>query len=377
MQILAALRDLLACPFSYVRYVYAFRHPGPGISRLVRNGDRPVWRSRFRCCGYGTRSGYRTFAKHHYESDGTISSLCSSCRTYEVQVKKDGFAEGVRTGIHLVVGQDAAADLSLRVGAVSEEVKVTGDAAMVSVTTQDVSGLVGERQVKDLPLNGRSYDLLLTLNPGIVNFTSEKTGGIGVSNSTTGNNFAVSGNRPQQNLFLLNGVEFTGAAEITCSRAAPASNCWASMRCANSTCYAIPTARNTANGPVVRSLSLPSRAQISCMGPPMSSCATTLLMRPTTSIRDRLRRFSATSLAGLSAGRSKRARLSSSATTKDCASICIRRRQPLFRTPHRAQRPILAFCPCLTCGRSRQREPRTSMGSPRSSAVPCKPFERI
>ena len=51
------------------------------------------------------------------------------------------------------------------------------------------------------------------LNPGIVNFTWEKTGGIGVSNSTTGNNFSVSGNRPQQNLFLLNGVEFTGAAE--------------------------------------------------------------------------------------------------------------------------------------------------------------------
>jgi len=67
--------------------------------------------------------------------------------------------------------------------------------------------------VKDLPLNGRSYDLLLPLNPGIVNFTWMKTGGTGISNSTTGNNFAVSGNRPQQNLFLLNGVEFTGAAE--------------------------------------------------------------------------------------------------------------------------------------------------------------------
>ena len=132
---------------------------------------------------------------------------------YEVRVKKDGFAEGIRTGIRLVVGQDAVADLSLRIGAVSEEVKVTGDAAVVSVTTQDISGLVGEQQVKNLPLNGRSYDLLLTLNPGIVNFTSEKTGGIGVSNSTTGNNFAVSGNRPQQNLFLLNGVEYTGAAE--------------------------------------------------------------------------------------------------------------------------------------------------------------------
>ena len=90
---------------------------------------------------------------------------------------------------------------------------MVGDAPIVNATTQDISGLVGEQEVKELPLNGRSYDLLLTLNPGIVNFTWEKTGGIGVSNSTTGNNFAVSGNRPQQNLFLLNGVEFTGAAE--------------------------------------------------------------------------------------------------------------------------------------------------------------------
>src|SRR5580704_15149918 len=132
---------------------------------------------------------------------------------YEVGVKKVGFAEAVRTGIRLVVGQDARVDLTLRVGAVSEEMKVTGDSAIVTVTTQDISGLVGEQQVKDLPLNGRSYDLLLTLNPGILNFTAEKTGGIGVSNSTTGNNFSVSGNRPQQNLFLLNGVEYTGAAE--------------------------------------------------------------------------------------------------------------------------------------------------------------------
>jgi len=132
---------------------------------------------------------------------------------YEVRVTKDGFAEGIRSGIRLAVGQDASADISLRVGKVTEQVKVSEDVPVVNLTTQDISGLVGERQVKDLPLNGRSYDLLMTLNPGIVNFTWEKTGGIGVSNSTTGNNFAVTGNRPQQNIFLLNGVEFTGAAE--------------------------------------------------------------------------------------------------------------------------------------------------------------------
>ena len=53
----------------------------------------------------------------------------------------------------------------------------------------------------------------MTLNPGVVNFTSQKIGGVGVSNSTSGNNFAVEGNRPQQNMYLLNGVEFSGAAE--------------------------------------------------------------------------------------------------------------------------------------------------------------------
>ena len=101
----------------------------------------------------------------------------------------------------------------LQVGEPSQQITVTADAPQVSVTTDDIGGLVGERQIKDLPLNGRSYDELLTLNPGVVNFTWEKTGGVGVSNSTNGNNFAVEGNRPQQNLFLLNGVEFTGAAE--------------------------------------------------------------------------------------------------------------------------------------------------------------------
>ena len=132
---------------------------------------------------------------------------------YEVRARKDGFAEKVRTGILLVVGQDATADLSLQVGEVNQQMTVVANVPMVNTTTQDISGLVGEKEVKELPLNGRSYDLLLTLNPGIVNFTSQKTGGIGVSNSRTGNNFAVSGNRPQQNMFLLNGVEFTGAAE--------------------------------------------------------------------------------------------------------------------------------------------------------------------
>jgi hypothetical protein len=82
------------------------------------------------------------------------------------------------------------------------------------VTTADFSGLVGETQVKNLPLNGRSYDQLLTLNPGVVNYTSQRAGGIGTSNSVVGNMFSASGRRPQENLYILNGVEFTSASEV-------------------------------------------------------------------------------------------------------------------------------------------------------------------
>jgi hypothetical protein len=132
---------------------------------------------------------------------------------YEVRISKSGFQDAVQSGIILVVGEEASVDLRLQVGTVKSEVNVTSDAPIVSVTTRDISGLVGEQAVKDLPLNGRSYDLLLPLNPGIVNFTSQKTGGTGISNSSTANNFSIDGNRPQQNIFLLNGVEYTGAAE--------------------------------------------------------------------------------------------------------------------------------------------------------------------
>ena len=107
---------------------------------------------------------------------------------YQVRASKAGFADELRTGIHLVVGQAATVDLTLQVGQTSQTVTVTGDAPIVDNTTADISGLVNGQQVRDLPLNGRSFDELLTLNPGVVNFTWEKTGGIGVSNSTNGNN---------------------------------------------------------------------------------------------------------------------------------------------------------------------------------------------
>ena len=147
------------------------------------------------------------------DAAGNYLVLALPVSVYEVKVIKSGFRDSIRSGIQLSVGQEVNVDFQLALTGSETSILVTEDAPIVNTSTSDMSGLVGAREIKQLPLNGRSFDLLLTLNPGIVNFTSQKTGGTGISNSSTANNFSVSGNRPQQNIFLLNGVEFTGAAE--------------------------------------------------------------------------------------------------------------------------------------------------------------------
>ena len=145
---------------------------------------------------------------------GRFNAPSLSVGRYDVTAAKEGFHTDTRTSIALAVGQREEIDFTLQVGDVHQTVEVPAFSGALAVTTEDTSGLVEERQVKDLPLNGRSYDQLLTLNPGILNYTSQRAGGIGTSNSVVGNMFSASGRRPQENLYLLNGVEFTGASEI-------------------------------------------------------------------------------------------------------------------------------------------------------------------
>ena len=145
---------------------------------------------------------------------GRFDAASLAVGRYEVRAEKTGFRSEEKTGISLVLGQRETVDLVLQVGDVRQTVRVESAPTVVAITTEDVSGLVSEKQVKELPLNGRSYDQLMTLNPGVVNYTSQRAGGIGTSNSVVGNMFAASGHRPQENLFLLNGVEFTSASEI-------------------------------------------------------------------------------------------------------------------------------------------------------------------
>ncbi len=148
------------------------------------------------------------------DAAGVYSAPSLAVGRYQVTVEKAGFNTQSETGINLVVGQRAAVDLVLAVGKVEQQVSVTDVPLAINTTTQPTSGLVSARQVKELPLNGRSYDELITLNPASVNTTGERSGAVGTSNSSPGNMFAVAGHRPQDNLYLLNGIEYTGASEI-------------------------------------------------------------------------------------------------------------------------------------------------------------------
>jgi len=144
------------------------------------------------------------------DETGNYRVLSLPLGAQEVRVERQGFRVAVRTGINLVVGQEAIVNMRLDVGQVSQEVTVEADTALVDLSTASVSGVVGERQIKELPLNGRSFDNLITLNPGSINYTYKSPGTV----TSQGNTFSVAGRRPLENIFLLNGIEYTGSSQL-------------------------------------------------------------------------------------------------------------------------------------------------------------------
>ena len=144
------------------------------------------------------------------DNRGQYSALSLPVGQYEIRAESTGFAPVVRSGIILVVGQQAVVDIQLKVGGVQQAVTVTGEPPLVNTTPSSTAGLINEEQIKDLPLNGRSWDTLITLNPSTTNFTSYQ------STTSTGKgqgfDFSISGNREDFNLFLMNGIEYTGVS---------------------------------------------------------------------------------------------------------------------------------------------------------------------
>jgi hypothetical protein len=141
---------------------------------------------------------------------GEFSVVALPLGPQEVKAEKQGFKTVVRTGINLQVGQNAVANFQLEIGDVVQQVTVTGEAPVVNTTTASVEGIVGEEEVKDLPLNGRSFDNLITLNPGAINFVLKSA----QTSTSNGNTFSVAGRRPAENLVLMNGIEYTGSSQL-------------------------------------------------------------------------------------------------------------------------------------------------------------------
>ena len=148
------------------------------------------------------------------DADGDFRLLSLAVGPQEVKAEKTGFKTAVRAGIDLEVGQHAVVNLRLEVGEFVQQVTVTEDVPVVNTTTASVSGVVGEREVKDLPLNGRSFDNLITLNPGAINYSAMKSANTSTSD---GNTFSVAGRRTSENIFLLNGIEYTGSSQLAVS----------------------------------------------------------------------------------------------------------------------------------------------------------------
>jgi hypothetical protein len=145
------------------------------------------------------------------DSAGTYHLLSLPVGVYELSAEKSGFAAQEWSGIRLNVGQEVVENLRLAVSGTVQEITVTETNPVVNTTTSSVSGLVGEEEIKDLPLNGRSFDALITLNPGTINYS-----GMRIANTTTSNGsaFAVDGQKPGDNETLLNGVEYGGASQL-------------------------------------------------------------------------------------------------------------------------------------------------------------------
>src|SRR5207249_9701162 len=145
------------------------------------------------------------------DETGSYRVLSLPVGLQEVRAEKPGFRAAVQTGIALAVGQEAVVNLKLDVGELAQEVTVSSETPLVDTTTASVAGLVAEREIKDLPLNGRSFDNLITLNPGAINYTYKSAGTV----TSQGNTFSVAGRRPLENIFLLNGIEYTGSSQLS------------------------------------------------------------------------------------------------------------------------------------------------------------------
>ena len=141
-------------------------------------------------------------------ADGLYSAPNLLPGTYEIKVSAPQFATMIHRGLELNVGAELSLDFALRVGQTSEIVQVTDVALGVETTTSAVGHTVDQRTVVELPLNGRDWTQLATLEPGVVSAPTQVSTAITANkgNRGFGNQLSDSGHRPYENTYRVNGI---------------------------------------------------------------------------------------------------------------------------------------------------------------------------
>jgi hypothetical protein len=135
--------------------------------------------------------------------------------TYDVQATMSGFQSSVRSGITLTIGREAAVEFSLSVGNVAEQVTVTGEAPLIETTNAVVGSVVDQQQIRDIPLNARSFLELIPLQTNAV-FTEQ---GEQSASKGFGKKLSISGTRYNSSLFLLDGATMNDSTNTAGSAA--------------------------------------------------------------------------------------------------------------------------------------------------------------
>ncbi|MFP5228151.1 MAG: carboxypeptidase regulatory-like domain-containing protein [Acidobacteriota bacterium] len=143
--------------------------------------------------------------------DGRFLAFSLALGRYSVTVVAAGFGPATRDGVSVEAERTVNLTFVMGAGSVVKGSSTTG----VNITTHRAAGVIGEGQVQDLAFNGGGYDQLITVNPATANYRSERSRGTGTASAGVGNQYAVAGRRPQDNLFLLNGIEYTGMASTS------------------------------------------------------------------------------------------------------------------------------------------------------------------
>src|SRR6202047_2735224 len=147
-------------------------------------------------------------------SDGFYTAVNLVAGTYQLKVTATGFNPEETTGIVMTVGAQQTLDVTLHVGTVSNRVEVTAETPAVQLTSSDISAVVNATTVRELPLNGRSWTDLAALQPGVSTIETQPTFATGSDrgNRGFGQQLTISGARPQQNNYRLDGVSLNDYA---------------------------------------------------------------------------------------------------------------------------------------------------------------------